>query len=72
MIRRGDELRVGPIRILVVSNLDGRCQVYPMYGTFGALGLGGPIDEEILNRLVEEEGVTMRAASQKPKQGIQT
>lgn len=65
MIRRGDELRIGPIRIPVLSNSDGRCSVLPIYGTAGSLGNIGMIDEEILEKLAEEEGVTVRYASQK-------
>lgn len=67
MIRRGDEFRIGPIRIPVLSNSDGRCSVLPIYGTSGSLGMVGTIDEEVLERLAEEDGVTVRYASQKPK-----
>lgn len=67
MIRRGDEFCIGPIRIPVLSNNDGRCSVLPIYGTDGALGLVGTIAEEVLEKLAEEEGVTVRYASQKQK-----
>jgi hypothetical protein len=39
--------------------------VLPIYGTAGSLGNIGMIDEEILEKLAEEEGVTVRYASQK-------
>lgn len=67
MIRRGDEFRIGPIRIPVLSNSEGQCSVLPIYGTFGSLGMVGTIDEETLEKLAEEEGVTVRYASQKQK-----
>lgn len=65
MIRRGDELRVGPIRLLVLSNNDGRCSVIPIYGEVSALGMSGTVDEEVLESLAQEDGVTVRYASQK-------
>jgi hypothetical protein len=68
VIRRGDEFRIGPIRVPVLSNNDGRCSVVAIYGTSGSLGMVGTIDEEVLEKLAEEDGVTVRYASQKPKQ----
>lgn len=65
MIRKGDEFRIGPIRIPVMANNDGRCSVLAIYGTEGALGMGGSIDEEILDRLSEEEGVVVIRATRK-------
>lgn len=65
MIRQGDEFRIGPLRIPVLSNTNGRCSVLAIYGTAGALGMGGSIDEEILDRLAEEEGVVVNRATRK-------
>jgi hypothetical protein len=65
VIRRGDEFRIGPIRIPVLGNSDGRCSVIAIYGGGGALGMGGSIDEEILDKLAEEEGVVVNRATRK-------
>lgn len=64
MIRRGDEFRIGPIRISVMGNNDGRCSALTIYG--GAnIGTGGTIDEEILDKLAQEKDVTMNRATRK-------
>lgn len=65
MIRRGDEIRVGPIRIPVMANNDGRCSIIPFYGEVSALGQHCFVDEGVLERLAAEDGVTVRYASQK-------
>jgi hypothetical protein len=65
MIRRGDEFRVGPIRISILSNDNGHCSVLPIYGTYGSLGTVGTIDEEVLDQLAEEEGVIVHRATRK-------
>lgn len=65
MIRKGDEFRIGPIRIPVMANNDGRCSVITFYGTFGALGLTGTIDEEILDKLAKEDGVIVNRVTKK-------
>ena len=65
MIRRGDEFHIGPIRISVSSNNDGRCFVIPIYGTESSLGLGGMVDEDVLEKLAEEDGVIVNRATRK-------
>ncbi len=65
MIRRGDEFRIGPLRIPVLSNENGRCSVLAIYGTSGTLGTSGTIDEEVLEKLAQEDGVIMNGATRK-------
>jgi hypothetical protein len=65
VIRKGDELRVGPIRIPVLSNIDGRCSVLAIYGTSSTLGTSGTIDEDVLEKLAKEDGVIMNSATRK-------
>ena len=65
MIRRGDEFRIGPLRIPVLDNSNGRCSVITLYGESGALGWAGSIDEEILDRLAEEDGVVVHRSTRK-------
>lgn len=67
MIRRGDEFRIGPIRIPVLDNSNGMCTVVPIYGAYGSLGMTGTIDEETLEQLAEEDGVTVRRSERKPR-----
>lgn len=68
MIRRGDEFRIGPLRIPVLANNDGRCSVLPIYGEVGALGIAGTVDEEVLEKLAQEDGVkVLRGPRPKPK-----
>jgi hypothetical protein len=67
VIRRGDEFRIGPIRIPVMANNDGRCSVIAIYGEAGALGMSGTIDEAILEKLADEDGVIVKCATKKPK-----
>ncbi len=65
MIRQGDEFRIGPLRIPVLSNTNGRCSVLAIYGTSGALGSGGTIDEEVLDKLAEEPGVIVERSTRR-------
>jgi hypothetical protein len=64
MIRRGDEFHIGPLRIPVLSNQDGRCEVLPIYGTHAPLGMGCVVNEEILNALAKEPGVSVTYGAQ--------
>ncbi len=65
LIRRGDEFRIGPIRIPVLTNHDGRCEVIPIYGEVTAVGSITTVDEEDLDRLAQEPGVDVRYASKR-------
>jgi len=60
MIRRGDEFRIGPIRIPVLGNINGRCSVIAIYGEEASLGETATVDEEILEQLATEDGVEIR------------
>ena len=55
MIRRGDELRVGPLRIPVLMNKEGKCEVMVCCGNvlIGSLAI---VDEDVLERIkIESE-----------------
>ena len=69
VIRRGDEFRIGPIRIPVLGNSDGRCSVIPIYGTYASLGMVTTVDEEDLERLAQEEGVVYTPGKPPKKRG---
>ena len=54
MIRRGDTIRVGPLRIEVIMSREDRCEVLVCYGNVGLSGMSTWVDMADLERLQQE------------------
>lgn len=54
MIRRGETIRVGPLRIEVIMSREDRCEVLVCYGNVGLSGMSTWVDMADLERLQQE------------------